>query len=402
MGRYIEILVDCPCSTSILDLDCGATMVKHIIDRMSKIEKDVVAYYYGLHDKSAEKNIKKIAEKISNSTGSVTTDADVVQALADARNKLQQEFNDFDGKDESIKIEWIPFRKKTEQALVKHGLSCVRDIIALEQKAPLQSIKGIGVKEAIEIYEMLSPWYILSSYFEHFQETAEEWRKQYDPYVALLKAMYGEPEKDEYIVPDFVRCNINKAIEDMAKANTSNLGLAIRKYFGLGSEYPMTYELDPRYPMTCEQLGAYLLVGRGRAQQIVQTAIHRLRHPMFSKNFEFVTYSREKLLKNYFRIFEAEERARASFIEAQEALTKERLLAWGRNTCPIDELELDVRRYNGLRRDGIETISDLAQRGHEGLLLSKRIKAKDLQVIEETLKNIYPGEHPFWKEYYGE
>ncbi len=399
MGRYKEILIDCPCSTRILNLDSGTALVRHVITGMGNVERSVIASYYGLYDGSEVKNLQLIAKKISKNRQSITT-ADVARALDSARSKLRQEFDDFNGEVESIKIKWIPFRKKTEQALVKHGLCCVGDIIALEQKAPLQSIKGIGVKEAIEIYEMLSPWYILSSYFEHFQETAEEWRKQYDPYVALLKEMYGEPEKDEYIVPDFVKCNINKAIEDMAKANTSNLGLAIRKYFGLGSEYPMTYELDPRYPMTYRQLGeSYLLVSGNRAQQIVQTAIHRLRHPMFSKNFEFVTYSREKLLKNYFKVFENEEHERDQLIKAQEAMTKARLLAWNWDTCPIDELELNVRCYNGLRRDGIETISDLAQRGHEGLLLSERIKAKDLQVIEETLKNIYPGEHPFWKEY---
>lgn len=161
----------------------------------------------------------------------------------------------------------------------------------------------------------------------------------------------------------------------------------------------MAYKQDTEYPMTHEQLGAYLLVSRGRAQQIVQTAIHRLRHPMFSKSFEFVTFSREKLLENYFRIFENEERERASFIEAEEAMTKARILAW--DSCPIDELGLLVQTYNKLRQNGIDTIGHIAKLGKSGLKEIKGFKRSDkrMQEVEDKLAAILPSDNPFWEKY---
>ncbi len=408
MNKYVRILGDCPC----LRLYRGTVLVRHVITGMDDVERSVITSYYGLNNSSEVKSIDEIAEEISSNNTIITT-ADVVKALNSATSKLHQEFDDFDGKVESVKIKWIPFRTKTERALVEHGLHYVGDIIELEKKAPLQSIKGIGVKGALEVYEILSLWYEPLS-FTHYRRVAKEWREKYDPYVALLKDMYGK--KDKYIIPNFVRDNINKAIEDMAKANISNLrlALAIRKHFGLDSGYPMSYE----------QLGeVYLLVSRTRAQQIVNKAVRLLRRSNFSEKFEFVTYSkkkllenysrvfgakeyarassrsREELLENYFRVFEEEERERASFIESEKALTKARILAW--DSCPLDELELSVQTYNKLRQNGLDTIGDIAKLGRSGLKEINGFKRSNrIQEVEDKLATILPSNNPFWKEYY--
>ena len=54
----------------------------------------------------------------------------------------------------------------------------------------------------------------------------------------------------------------------------------------------------------------------------------------------------------------------------------------------IDQLELSVRSYNCLKRDGIDTVSDLIQKSEEDMLGVRNLGKKSLEEIKNKLDDI--------------
>ena len=155
------------------------------------------------------------------------------------------------------------------------------------------------------------------------------------------------------------------------------------------------------------------------------TPIDGLELPLVVANLDLTAPNREKLVQEYYKVFEAEEYAKARREEAQQIMAKaELLISEAQNTCceqykdkcpfgaaianirsllydtPIDELELSVKTHNKLRRKGINTIGDIAKLGKSGLIGTNGFKRSNMiQEVEGKLAAILPGNDPFWQEY---
>lgn len=148
--------------------------------------------------------------------------------------------------------------------------------------------------------------------------------------------------------------------------------------------------------MSLEKIGNRFGVTRERIRQIEAKSLRILRHPKYISAWklgltEANRIREERRLQNERLLQERKEEA-----EAEKNRIREKIMAEGnRYALPLSELDLTVRSYNVLMKNGIESISQLYEKKflfekesdfHEWLLSLSGIGRASVEDIEEKMK----------------
>lgn len=152
-----------------------------------------------------------------------------------------------------------------------------------------------------------------------------------------------------------------------------------------------------QYRETFSEIGDKLGVRHERARQIVAKSIRKLRHP---SNARFLKYGIKEYLYQY-----GDECREAAFEEGYQKGIKN-ATPKGTERAPvlnpygahlrvpisslerinIEELDLSVRAYNGLKRANLNTVGDVLTKSKKDILRIKNIGKGSIRELEEKLK----------------